>query len=296
MTRVSVIIPSYNSGSFLETSVRSVLAQTMQDLELIVVDDGSRKPQTEIMELDARIRFHAQLNRGVSVARNVGASLARGEFIAFLDHDDEWEPRKLELQLQSVESEPEAAFWCTAFTWVRDGHEQASDPTRLTYHGLLSTQHALLSSALIRADDYRAVGGHDPLLAQMQDWELLLRLAMSGRSISMRHERLVRYNLHEQNASRDYQRAAAERFSIIADHERAARSRADAATLRAVSISRKRTRELFAFQAVDVARSEARLRHPRRALDHLAFALRLDSRVVAKSALSFGTARLSRSR
>lgn len=118
---VSVIVTSYNSGDFLARAVRSILAQTFDDYEILVIDDGSAAPQPEIADLDPRIRFHTQPNRGVSVARNVGVALAASELVAFLDHDDIWYPTKLERQMQQVASNPDAAFWCTGFDWVRGG-------------------------------------------------------------------------------------------------------------------------------------------------------------------------------
>ena len=291
MPRVSVVIPSFNSGMFLARAVTSVLEQTVDDLEVIVVDDGSAQPQESIAELGPRVTFHHQQNRGVSIARNVGAALAASELIAFMDHDDEWQPQKLERQFELMDEHPDAAFWCTSFDWVRDGSEQAADPTPPTYHGLLSTQHVLLSSVLVRRSDYAAVGGHNPLFAQMQDWDLLLRLAMDGRQPAMVAERLVRYNLHGANASRDYRRAAAERLSILADHAWRASRRQDTEALAAIESGRARTRELFAHQAIDATRDFLSTDR-RAAMEHFTFASRMSPRVAAQAVSQAGAARL----
>ncbi|CAN5398148.1 hypothetical protein BH10ACT5_BH10ACT5_18970 [soil metagenome] len=282
MARVSVVIPSFNSGVFLERAVATVLAQTASDLEVVVIDDGSDHPQVDIGDLDDRVRFHQQQNRGVSIARNVGVALARSELIAFMDHDDEWHPKKLERQLAMVDEHPRAAFWCTGFDWVADATEVVARADAPTYQGLLSTQHVLLSSVLVRRDNYTAVGGHNPLLAQMQDWDLLLRLAMDGGVPVIAQEQLVRYHLHDSNASRDYRRAVAERLSILADHERRAIQHNDRATLAAIAVGRARTRELFAYQAVEATRS-AVTTDRRAAFQHFAFASRMSPSVATRA-------------
>ena len=292
---MSVVIPSFNSGTFLQRSVESVLRQTSADLEVVVIDDGSDHPQNEIVELDDRVRFHRQRNRGVSTARNVGVAIAGSELIAFMDHDDEWHPTKLERQLELLQQHPGAAFWCTGFDWVTDGNEQPAPATLPTYRGLLSTQHVVLSSVLVRREDYTAIGGHNPLLSQMQDWDLMLRLAMDGRELAMAPERLVRYHLHGGNASRDYRAAAAERFSILAEHERRAARLEDSAALRAVRDGRTRTRELFASQAIEATRSFAKTDR-RAALHHFAFASRMSPRIAARAITQAAAARVGTTR
>ena len=163
---------------------------------------------------------------------------------------------------------------------------------RLTYRGLLGTQSALLSSVLIARDDYVAVGGHDPLLVQMQDWDLFLRLMMGGRDPVMVPERLVRYHLHGENASRDYVTAMHERLAVLDRHEARARRRGDGMTVAAVDRGRRRTRELFAHQAVDAARDGARRHDGRAVLAHGVRAGRLSPTVVATAARQALAARL----
>ena len=256
--RVSVVVPTYNPGDLLTRSLGSVLAQSVTDLEVVVVDDGSRAPQAWVTDLDPRVTYLRQDNRGVSVARNVGVAVARSDWVAFLDQDDEWLPDKLASQLDVVAARPRAAFCCTGFDWVRPDGSVHGDPEQLTYRGLLSTQSALLSSVLVARDDYEAVGGHDPLLVQMQDWDLFLRLTMGGRDPVMVPDRLVRYHLHGENASRDYVTAMQERLSVLDRHAARARRLGDGMTLAAIDRGRRRTRELFAHQAVDAAREGAR--------------------------------------
>jgi len=107
---VSVIIPTYNCQLFIETAVRSVMEQTYRDWELLVIDDGSTDATCEIIrrlaEEDARIRFlRNPANIGVAGTRNRGLDEIRGEYVAFLDGDDVWHPKKLEKQLQAMRAE-----------------------------------------------------------------------------------------------------------------------------------------------------------------------------------------------
>lgn len=100
---VSVIIPSYNASLFIRQTIESVLAQSMPDIEIVIVDDGSIDDTIKIIQglaaKDSRIRYIIQEHGGVSNARNKGIMESRGEYIAFLDHDDLWLPQKLEKQL-----------------------------------------------------------------------------------------------------------------------------------------------------------------------------------------------------
>ncbi len=294
MVQVSVVITSHDSGPFLARAVDSVLAQTFADYEIVVVDDGSAVPQPEIAEKDPRIRFVGQANQGVSIARNNGVAAAAGEYVAFLDHDDEWMPTKLATQLELIAEQPDAAFWCTAFDWVWPDREMPSDPGPITYRGLLSTQTVLFSSTIVRRSDYWRVGGQNPVRARAEDWEFLLSLAMDERAPVMSEERLVRYHLHDENASRAYEDGLGERMSVLGMHARRARRRGDLETLAAIDQARRRTRELFAYQAVEAVGRDLSESRRRDAAHDLMVAGRLSPRVLAGSVLTSLRHRLSR--
>jgi len=119
MPTVSVIIPFYNRIEWMLEAVESVLAQTYRDFELIVVDDGSTDPfDPARLGPDPRVRYLRQENRGPAAARNAGIARACGEFIAFLDADDLYRPRKLEVQVTSMRAHPDAALSHTSYTRV----------------------------------------------------------------------------------------------------------------------------------------------------------------------------------
>ncbi|HUO36169.1 MAG TPA: glycosyltransferase family A protein, partial [Candidatus Acidoferrum sp.] len=103
--KVSVVIPTYNRAKKVRGAIDSALGQTISDLEVIVVDDGSSDNTAKVLQeaYGTRIRYFAQQNQGASAARNKGMAEARGEWIAFLDSDDFWEKEKLEWQLKTVE-------------------------------------------------------------------------------------------------------------------------------------------------------------------------------------------------
>lgn len=108
---VSVIIPTYNRALICRTAVESVLSQTHGNVEIVVVDDGSKDNTREVISgLDDRVKYIYQANAGVSAARNTGLGAATGDYIAFLDSDDSWLPWKLEVQLNVFRAFPEAGM------------------------------------------------------------------------------------------------------------------------------------------------------------------------------------------
>ena len=104
---VSVIIPAYNSEKFIGETLYSVVRQSFQAMEIIVVDDGSTDGQNEIiktiMKEDARIKLIQQANRGVSAARNLGIEHAKGQYLAFLDADDVWLPHNIKVKVEFLQ-------------------------------------------------------------------------------------------------------------------------------------------------------------------------------------------------
>lgn len=197
--KVSVIIPTYNRAAMVRNAIESVLAQTFSDLEVIVVDDGSSDGTGRILEeiYGDRIRYYAQANQGVSVARNKGIEEARGEWIAFLDHDDLWEKEKLEWQFKALERFGPQCGGCytdtrlynhpetrTLFQMAEAGdrHEGTMGVNANVLKLLVRPGGAgmvvCLSSFLGRADVVRRTGGFDPKLRYSQDSEFMFRLAM----------------------------------------------------------------------------------------------------------------------
>ncbi len=120
MSKVSVVIPLYNKGAYVERAVRSALAQTFADFEIIVIDDGSTDDGAIVVSKisDSRIRLIRQENQGISEARNRGISEARSELIAFLDADDAWKPHFLSTILRLKARCPDVGIYCTKYEYV----------------------------------------------------------------------------------------------------------------------------------------------------------------------------------
>lgn len=186
MATVSVIIPTYNRAGVIRRSIDSVLAQTFDDMEIIVIDDGSTDNMGEIVQSipDERIRYiPCETNRGTSAARNEGLKVAQGKYIAFLDSDDEWLPEKIEKQVALMESLP--AEWGVCHTGARiikDGSIKTTfipKPVRnkkLLLRFVFGKFHFFTPSLMIRSACFDHVGHFDERLWRWEDRELLLRI------------------------------------------------------------------------------------------------------------------------
>lgn len=293
MPLVSVVIPVYNPGNFLKRSLAGVLGQTFTDLECVVVDDGSTEDVTQIRELDdPRVRLIRQPNRGVSVARNMGVESSNSKYVAFLDQDDEWLPPKLERQVVSLERRPEAAFSHTPFVWMLPSGEVPSGPPPLvTYYETLAGMNVCLSSIVVDRVKHDAVGGHNPLLAQAQDWDYVLRLLLVFGEAVGEGEHLVRYFVHGGNVSSDYWAAERETRTIGKLHLARATRVGDDLAVSAIMRSTRVARSLHAHQAMDQMRASVRDHDWREASVHLGRGLSLDPAVPGRFGLTAASSR-----
>ncbi|MGE5500997.1 MAG: glycosyltransferase family 2 protein [Ignavibacteriales bacterium] len=181
---VSVIIPTFNRAGILPRAVSSVLAQTVRDFELIVVDDGSTDGTELVVRrfADPRVRYLSQKNQGVAAARNRGLAEARGDFIAFLDSDDEWLPQKLERQLDVFTRGPSRlGLVYTGVETISSAGRSVQKPTgrglifpRMLHRNLI---HGGGSNVLLRRVVLPFVGGFDSSLPAAEDYDLWLRIS-----------------------------------------------------------------------------------------------------------------------
>lgn len=188
--KVSVIIPTYNRSHVLGRAVRSVLNQTYQDFELIVVDDGSSDATVEVVSgfADPRIRYlRHEENRGAAAARNSGIKAARGEYIAFLDSDDEWFPEKLQKQVEAFAKLPPRVGMVYTDLWKigDDGVRRYWRASRILPDDGLVYDHLLadrltgisLPSVVVRKECFTKVGMFDEEFPRLIDRELFMRLS-----------------------------------------------------------------------------------------------------------------------
>lgn len=209
--QVSVIIPAYNQAQFLASAIRSVLAQTYQNLEIIIVDDGSTDDTAEISQQFGNVvRYFCQENQGLAGARNTGIREARGKYVALLDSDDQWLPAFLQSMMSLTTQHPEATvYYCGVCYTNLDGHDlpQAATgrvvPAEAMYQAMLRGNFLVPSTIVMRRSTILAAGMFDPAFRRLQDWEFWLRLLRNGCIFAGTHACLVRYRLHDRSLTTD---------------------------------------------------------------------------------------------
>jgi glycosyltransferase involved in cell wall biosynthesis/SAM-dependent methyltransferase len=195
---VSVIIPCFNLGTYLDEAVQSVLDQTYQDFEIVIVDDGSDDPATRHMLASYRrplTRIVRTENRGLASARNTGLEASSGRFVSFLDADDILEPAFLELAVAALERDPECAF---ASCWLRAFGLAEFDwtPSTCEFPELL-VEDTVCTAAVTRRETMIDVGGFDPEmpLAGYEDWDAAISLVEKGHHGVIIPDFLFRYRI-----------------------------------------------------------------------------------------------------
>lgn len=192
--RISVVIPCFNAEAYIGTAIRSVLAQEWPDLEIVVVDDGSKDRSVELIrEKFPTVRLLLQTNQGVAVARNNGVTQATGDWIAFLDADDIWLPGKLHAQMEMLGKTPDARMTYTAWqVWTCSDPAPTPDymaalavrsadagfwsgASGWIYPQLLLDCVVWTSTVLAHRSIFEEVGQFDPQLRMGEDWDLWLR-------------------------------------------------------------------------------------------------------------------------
>jgi len=210
---VSVVLPTYNRAHSLARAVRSVLAQSHRNLEVIVVDDGSTDGTVALVQklaaADSRVRLVQQPNRGPAAARNAGVREARGELVAFQDSDDEWLTEKLEHQLAVLRRAPEASMCvCSYLVYRTTGNVRAyflGQPNMLSPQDV--RRQVLVNfffptpSWLVRRAALETAGPFDESMRCWEDWELAIRLGKVG-PITLIDEALYVQNVSEGSVNR----------------------------------------------------------------------------------------------
>jgi glycosyltransferase involved in cell wall biosynthesis len=186
-SKVSIIIPAYNAEKYIAETVESVLAQSFRDLECIVVDDGSMDHTGEIVRgFGARVRHIRQENAERSAARNRGIANSSGDYIGFLDADDILLPEKLKEQVAFLDAHPGFDVVYSRINYFRDnGKRSRYRVRRATPEGdilplLIWANFITMNSPLFRRGAVERVGGFNVSLCRYEDWDFLLRLALSG--------------------------------------------------------------------------------------------------------------------
>jgi glycosyltransferase involved in cell wall biosynthesis len=216
MTIASIIIPFFNQIRYLDQSLRSALTQTIGDVEVILVNDGSTEDPSPIVSCinDPRIKVINQANAGVALARNTGIKAAQGEFLAFLDADDWLAPTMIETLVSMLQRSSDVALGYCDITHVdsagkmTDMYSVAASRAQLSGNilpALIVGGYFPPVSVLVKATVMEQVGGFDPKLGGCCDWDLWIRIATAGYKALFSNNRLAYYRLHDESMSKNQQ-------------------------------------------------------------------------------------------
>ncbi len=223
---VSVIIPTFNRCDFLKEAVDSVLKQSYRPIEVIIVDDGSEDSSYELIKpcltnspAGIICRYFYQRNNGVSSARNIGLKQALGEYIGFLDSDDLWDPRKLEIQMAFMDSQSEYQVCYTDEIWIRKGIRVNPKNVHQKYSGDIYSNCLPLciispSSILMKRDVIDQVGLFDEDLPACEDYDYWLRLSSQYPVYLIKEKLITKRGGHKDQLSHQY--PVMDRFRVMA--------------------------------------------------------------------------------
>ncbi|MBW4432403.1 MAG: glycosyltransferase [Pelatocladus maniniholoensis HA4357-MV3] len=222
MSKVSVVIPAYNAMTYLPETLESVLQQTFTDFEILIINDGSSDNIVEWANqiADPRVRLISQPNQGVSVARNTGITHAQGEYIAFLDADDLWQPTKLEKQVHYLEDNPEVGlvYTWTAFVdqWGKSTgivlafHAEGNVWEQIVVRDMISNG----STPMVRRSCFETVGVFDPNFRYAPDRDMWTRIA-ARYPFGVVKEPLILYRQLPNSFSRNHEKMIQELRQVI---------------------------------------------------------------------------------
>jgi glycosyltransferase involved in cell wall biosynthesis len=220
MPRVSVVMPSYNHAPYIRDAIISVLSQTVKDIELIVVDDGSSDNSNEVISSVTDDRLHhvpLSTNVGACEAMNIAIGMSRGDYVAVCNSDDVWEHDKLERQVCVMEQMPSVSAVFSNVSWINEAGTLLPDNELPDIANVFSRENrsrfAWLRelveegnclchpSVLIKRSVYENIGVLNNLLRQLPDLDIWIRL-LQNYEIHVLKDRLVKFRLHDLNTSR----------------------------------------------------------------------------------------------
>ena len=210
---VTVVIPAYNSARYIGQALDSVHAQTFSDYEVIVVNDGSKDRDDLEQVLHSHplpVIYLSQENKGVSAARNAAIRIAKGEFYAQLDADDQWTPDYLEVQLKILADNPDIALVYPNATIIGDDLDVQLEFMKVSpsegevnFHSLVRQQCTVMTCVTARMSAIREAGMFDETLSSCEDFDLWLRIAKNVGRITYHRRVLALYRRHQGSLSSD---------------------------------------------------------------------------------------------
>jgi len=206
--KISVIIPTFNRKKTLGRAIQSVLNQSLSPFEILIIDDGSNDGTEEwVKENFQNIKYIYQNNHGVSSARNIGIENAYGDWIAFLDSDDEWLPNKLDKQVKAIDSNPKMKFFHTNEIWIRNGVRVNQMKKHKKYGGYIFEKCLDIcrispSSVLIKKEVFDNIGNFDESLRVCEDYDLWLRITSKYSVVFLDIPLIYKYGGHVDQLSK----------------------------------------------------------------------------------------------
>lgn len=304
---VSVVVPAYNCALTIAGTITSVAAQTIADIEIIVIDDGSRDATRDVLarlaRSEPRLVVVSQSNGGVSAARNRGIRLARAPIVAFIDGDDLWSPEHLSTHLTRFAATPHLGVSFSAARYIDgDGHVTGGSRAaagRVQASDILYSNPATTCSTLVvRRRVFDVCGAFDETLARSEDQEWLFRVAISAWRVEGIAEALVDYRMSPSGLASDLDRmhagyelmlsrARAIAPALVDAHERAARASEDLyLARRALQLARGQQQALNYFRRALATSPKIVLQRPRAVLAVLIHLIRPAHRPAASAAAS----------
>ena len=210
MFQISVIIPTFNRKSFLFNAIDSVLTQTYQNIELIIIDDGSSdKTIDQLKEYKSKIKVHRQINKGISAARNKGLKISKNDWVAFLDSDDRWEPEKLEKQVNYLKQNPKHKFCHTDEIWIKNTVRVNPRNKHKKYGGYIFDKCLDIccispSSVLIHKSIFKKIGLFDENLPVCEDYDLWLRISAEFPILFLNEKLTIKFGGHSNQLSKKF--------------------------------------------------------------------------------------------
>lgn len=224
MPEVSVIIPVYNAEKYIKRTIDSVLNQTYNDFEIIVIDDGSTDNSKKILdEYKDKVRYFYQNNSGVSSARNNAIKLSSGKYIALLDQDDLWYPQKLEIQINYLKEHPDTALLYSDCNYIDENDninfrlfEKNKSYQGNVFKELIIDNFIPIPTVLIKKEVLEKVGLFLENYTFAEEHELYIRIAKDHK-IGYIDEPLAGYRVHDSNLSKQIDRSIKEDISVKED-------------------------------------------------------------------------------
>ena len=209
--KISVIIPTYNRKKYIKRAIDSVIRQSYKPFEIIVIDDGSTDGTYELIKKSyssSQISIEKQINNGVSSARNKGVKLANGDWIAFLDSDDEWFENKLELQVREIKKSKTFMICHTNEIWIRNGIRVNQMKKHQKYGGFIFEKCLDMcrispSSVMIRRCIFDEIGLFDEDLIICEDYDLWLRISSKYPVLYLDSMLIKKFGGHEDQLSKN---------------------------------------------------------------------------------------------